>query len=603
MNFNEFGKISLIGILIVSLVFGIWLYSGFPQIWQKPPIPPKIQKAYAQGNTGAMMVYAKGTATTPYYRTWDEGTDTWGAEGTATAVSGTIQFMVLRFARTRDEAILGTLDSTGDIRTQVWNGTSWSTTTLHANVGTTNDVYRGFDIAYETNGDRAIIVFNDANSADPAYQIWDGTSWSTKTSITAPPTTGAPLWIELASNPLSTSNEIAMMLIDANVDIYGMVWTGSAWSDMGVTTVWDDTGAIATKESIDVAYEQTSGRAMFIWADSVATDQYYRIWNGSTLTAATLLDIAAMGGVGNWVRLVARPNSNELMYGVQDAGSDLNTARWSGSAWAVDSEHDAGVEQATTRTFDIAYETYPANSGKAWLVWGDGATHSRKQWSGSAWGSATTAGDDTAIVRLEAQPTSGTFFAMIFQDSSSASDDILEQHLVDGGTTWSSLFTVWGGPVSEVTYEPFDIASMRYTAAVVSVSVSDGNVAYGIMPANTSKSTLPGELNDMQTATNDGNVTENFNIKGQDATGGGCTWTLASTNGTDQYVHQFCNDTDYDCSNPPTNYTALTTSYQALDTGIPVGGTVQIQLRLTTPTSSSCFGQQSVDVTIQAVQP
>jgi len=136
---------------------------------------------------------------------------------------------------------------------------------------------------------------------------------------------------------------------------------------------------------------------------------------------------------------------------------------------------------------------------------------------------------------------------------------------------------------------------------VVSVSVSDGNVDYGIMPANTSKSTI--DLNDMQTVTNDGSVTENFNIKGQDATGGGCTWTLASTNGVDQYVHQFCNATDYDCSNPPTNYVALTTTYQTLKTGIPPNGTVQIHLRLTTPTDSSCYGQQSVNVTIQAVQP
>ena len=98
-------------------------------------------------------------------------------------------------------------------------------------------------------------------------------------------------------------------------------------------------------------------------------------------------------------------------------------------------------------------------------------------------------------------------------------------------------------------------------------------------------------------------MTENFNIKGQDATGGGCTWTLAATNGSDQYVHQFCNDTDLDCSSPPTNYIALTTTYQALDTGIAVSGTVQIQLRLTTPNPSSCYGQQSVNVTIQAVQP
>jgi hypothetical protein len=31
-------------ILILALV-AIWIFSGFPQIWQKPPIPPKIQKA------------------------------------------------------------------------------------------------------------------------------------------------------------------------------------------------------------------------------------------------------------------------------------------------------------------------------------------------------------------------------------------------------------------------------------------------------------------------------------------------------------------------------------------------------------------------------
>lgn len=149
----------------------------------------------------------------------------------------------------------------------------------------------------------------------------------------------------------------------------------------------------------------------------------------------------------------------------------------------------------------------------------------------------------------------------------------------------------------------FDNLNLDVTTVSVSVSVSDGTVSYGITPTNTSKTTLPGELNDMQTATNDGNVTENFNIKGQDASGGGCTWILASANGINQYIHQFCNDTDNDCSTPPTNYTALTTSYQSFKTGVVASGTVDFQLRLTTPTDSSCFGQQSIDVTIQAVQP
>ncbi len=49
-----------------------------------------------------------------------------------------------------------------------------------------------------------------------------------------------------------------MILIDANTDVYGMRWTGSAWDTMGTGSVWDATGAIATEKCIDVAYEQTS---------------------------------------------------------------------------------------------------------------------------------------------------------------------------------------------------------------------------------------------------------------------------------------------------------------------------------------------------------
>jgi len=132
---------------------------------------------------------------------------------------------------------------------------------------------------------------------------------------------------------------------------------------------------------------------------------------------------------------------------------------------------------------------------------------------------------------------------------------------------------------------------------VVSVSVSNGTVTYGYLPAGTSKTTV--DLSDTQTLTNDGNVTEIFNIKGQNTS---CSWTLAATAGSDQYVHEFCKATDVSCSSPPTNYTALTTSYQTLYTGVTAAGTKQLDLRVTVPTVSSCFTPQSVDVTIQATQ-
>jgi hypothetical protein len=411
---------------------------------------------------GSLLVYGVGaTGSTLVYRIWDGSA--WGAETTIATLAGRINWVVLKYAQMRNEAVLVTLDATGAIRFWVWNGSSWSSSTLLSSIGTTNDAYRGFDVEYETMNDRAVVVYNNNNGADPAYRIWDGTSLSSPSTINIP-TSGVPFWIELAPNPLSTSNEIVLMTLDANVDVYGMRWDGSAWSNMGAPATWDTSAAIATRKCIDVAYEQQTGRAMFIWGASVNQRQRYRIWDGSNLTAATNLDIPAMTRVANWVRLVPDPTSNRLMYGVQDEGADLNTRLWSGSAWdgaAQHPEHDRDTEDTRDPNFDIVFERFPGHEGHAWLFWGDAARVSRKQWTGS-WSTATATGDDTAQVQLSTHPASNIVFALVYEDTTSATDDLWEMRLTMGGGTWTSKFTIWGGPtLSNPVMEPLMIAHRR----------------------------------------------------------------------------------------------------------------------------------------------
>jgi Tfp pilus assembly protein PilV len=394
-----------------------------------------------------MMAYSK-TTTTPFYRTWD-GT-TWSAEASAQAVVGNINYVVLKSSKTRNEAILGVQTSTGAIYVQIWNGTAWGTLTQ---VGTGPTTTRSFDIAYEQNSGRAIIAYTPSSgSTNFAYRTWDGTTLSAGTTITMP-NRGAVNWMELRQNPLSTSNEVAMIMLDAKTAVYGMVWTGSAWSNMGDTKIWDTTAATATQKTIAVNYEQTSGKAMFMWGDSVATNNNYRTWDGTTLSANTLLTISTEGGISEWVDIAARPNSNELFFGVQDAGAGLNTRKWSGSAWDTatqEPEHSTKVENTTSKTFDIVWETASANPGKAWLMWGDGATITKKQWSGTAWGTGSilTSSDDTSFIKLRADPVSGTVFAGIYEDATSATKNIWESRLTGGGTTWSAKNTIWAGPTS-----------------------------------------------------------------------------------------------------------------------------------------------------------
>jgi hypothetical protein len=133
------------------------------------------------------------------------------------------------------------------------------------------------------------------------------------------------------------------------------------------------------------------------------------------------------------------------------------------------------------------------------------------------------------------------------------------------------------------------------TAQNISVSVSDGSVAYGTVALSSSSDTTSSGVNDSQTATNDGNITETFNIKDAGTT---AAWTIAGTVGADNYKHEFCTTT---CDSTP-SWTALTANYQTLAASVSTSGTQVFDLKLNTPTSSSSYTQQSLTVTVQATQ-
>jgi hypothetical protein len=147
------------------------------------------------------------------------------------------------------------------------------------------------------------------------------------------------------------------------------------------------------------------------------------------------------------------------------------------------------------------------------------------------------------------------------------------------------------------------VVSATVTPQNISVTVSDGSVAYGTLTPNDTEDTTSAGVNDTQLATNDGNVTEDFNIRSTDATGG-TTWTLAGSAGADQFAHSYCNagsGSPDNCDATPT-WNALSTSYNTLATAIAPAGTNRFDLQINTPTSSSDFVEKTITVTVQAVQ-
>jgi hypothetical protein len=329
--------------------------------------------------TDAYVTYRDSTSilNTPKERAWTGETATWGSQSEMPTTSSPVRFVRVAYSpiETRSfEKIVITLSNDGYFDAYVFDGTAWTTTDNIGYSGTTVNAYKCYDVAYETTSGKALLVYSKGTTTNEiGYKIWTpGTGWGVEQLLELPYTSNRVRWVGLASSPgtregTSDDNEIALICLTGGANVYGYTWNGSAWSLMGATAVWDSSAAIASEECTAVAYEKTSGEAMFIWADSVSTNFYYRTWDGTTLSANTLLEIPTAGAVGNWVTLKADPASDDLCFTVVDGAQDLNTAYWNGSAWTTHAEHDGTVDSDAERCADFAWE--PAG-GKGILVWG-----------------------------------------------------------------------------------------------------------------------------------------------------------------------------------------------------------------------------------------
>jgi len=128
------------------------------------------------------------------------------------------------------------------------------------------------------------------------------------------------------------------------------------------------------------------------------------------------------------------------------------------------------------------------------------------------------------------------------------------------------------------------------TAELITITVADGSVEYGILPVNTLK------IVQTQVVTNNSNVAVDLNVKSSDAIGG-TQWTLATTNAAlDEFTHESSPDgstwTAFNVDN--TTVTSLATNVAAS------GGTQDLDLRIGTPVSVTDNVEKTITVTVQA---
>ena len=136
-----------------------------------------------------------------------------------------------------------------------------------------------------------------------------------------------------------------------------------------------------------------------------------------------------------------------------------------------------------------------------------------------------------------------------------------------------------------------DTVTCTVTAVLVSVTVSDGDVAYGTLALGASKKASA--LGDTQTVTNNGTVIEDFYIKSSNATrDGGTTWHLGIP-GHNEFTHRW--DTGVATWNP------MGDSYNLMTMDVWPGNSVSLDLQIDMPSSTDDYLEHSITVTVLAV--
>ncbi len=315
-----------------------------------------------------------------------------------------------------------------------------------------------------------MIVFGRDTYATPYYATWDGSSWSSTTTMTS--VGKEPRWVVARDCP--TRTEIAAAIMNDDGGVYFAAYTSGSW---GTFTSVSSDSVNALYRSYDLAYEHISGTALLVYykpgtgGDDNDGSLAYRTFNGSTLSSETTMSLPDDDGLA-FLTLYPNPKSDEIMLiaGIDDEG--VMATVWNGSSWSSWTTLSESDDTLTTEAFAFAYETQ-SNQGIAVFGDEDASTPRYRTWNGSSWSSAQnlpSVGASEKWIRLAADTASDEIICGILD----ASNDL--NLIVWSGSGWGSVTEV----ETSVEYKDrrqFDIAYERNgNNALVAYHQSNENI-------------------------------------------------------------------------------------------------------------------------------
>ncbi|MBI2031895.1 MAG: hypothetical protein HYT08_04755 [Candidatus Levybacteria bacterium] len=263
---------------------------------------------------------------------------------------------LVRTSPTGSEAVAGYVDSSGILYIMCFDGYEW-TQDWSAVVGGTGETGR-FDIAYETNSGKIVVLYSTNNKPtnELAYRTKSGSvgcggaNWSVQVNYNPTQPKGIIQWVKMAWDRRIGSNLITAIYADDGSGLSNAVWdpTGNSWvQGSTLENSLENISTVQDVDNFDVEYMSQSGNVMVMWG--YATGHGRNASNGTKYTICTNNGGAATYTGCSWGSIItlttndavnldisANPSaaSNEIILGSVGSNTPgLQLAYWNGTVW------------------------------------------------------------------------------------------------------------------------------------------------------------------------------------------------------------------------------------------------------------------------------
>ncbi len=304
-----------------------------------------------------------------------------------------------------DHVVIAADTTDGSVYSWKWSGSAWGQP--ETDTGDNADIYislekkspaptrdQGF-LYFDDNGATDAVYFGRVTGIGPRaplvayteynssyddiirYRGFDGADWGSEADAYDTNDSGALKW-HVAATSADGKKQAVVAVGTGSSTLYASLYDGSSW-----TTA--DLGAIKTSDyrCFAAAYEQQSGQLVIAAATSTTNQIKYWVRDGSSWvvngSTYTFNDSDGLYSSLNWLRMDARPDSNQIAMILRANADHVGGLIWNGetNSWGNDKKLSDQRPTPTASNLcnaDVKYMRAGPYKGRAVFVWPNNAT-------------------------------------------------------------------------------------------------------------------------------------------------------------------------------------------------------------------------------------